>query len=172
MQMEPKRSKPKEASLTPLLLSVFRLNDTLLTAGDRLVEDLGLTSSKWQLLGAVAEAPVPLTLASLARRRGLSRQGVRIVAKSLVLSGHLQFIANPDHRNAQLAVLTAEGQHTWLTIRGRQVPWAMQIGEGISDTRIMDAVALLELVRSRLQNYERTITSSLKGFKNASGEPA
>ena len=149
--MPNRRSIPQQTSITELILSVFHLNTVLLTVGDSLVEDLGLTSAKWQLLGAIAEAPGPLTLAALARRRGLSRQGVRSIAKSLLASGHLEFINNPDHRIAQLAVLTAEGQRVWRIVKARQIPWARQLGEGISDDRIQDAVALLEHLRERCQ---------------------
>jgi hypothetical protein len=39
--------------ITDLILETFRLNGELLTAGDRLVADLSLTSARWQVLGAV-----------------------------------------------------------------------------------------------------------------------
>ncbi|MEM7211572.1 MAG: MarR family transcriptional regulator, partial [Pseudomonadota bacterium] len=39
-------------AVTALILDVFRLNGRLLLAGDRLVSELGLTSARWQILGA------------------------------------------------------------------------------------------------------------------------
>ena len=41
-------------ALTGLVIEVFRLNGDLLAAGDALVGDLGLTSARWQVLGAIA----------------------------------------------------------------------------------------------------------------------
>jgi len=47
-----KRTRAGDA-LTGLILDLFRLNNLLLTAGDRLVAGLGLTSARWQILGAI-----------------------------------------------------------------------------------------------------------------------
>jgi hypothetical protein len=44
---------------TELVLEIFRLNGVLLTQGDRLVDDIGLTSARWQVMGAAALSPVP-----------------------------------------------------------------------------------------------------------------
>ena len=43
-----KRTRTGDA-LTGLILDLFRLNNLLLTAGDRLVAGLGLTSARWQI---------------------------------------------------------------------------------------------------------------------------
>ena len=64
-------------SLTDLIIGVFRLNGALLVSGDALVGDLGLTSARWQVLGAIALSPVPLPVAHLARNMGLTRQAVQ-----------------------------------------------------------------------------------------------
>src|SRR5205814_345438 len=53
--------------VTELILEVFRLNGRLLAAGDRLVADLGLTSARWQVLGAIALASSPMPVAWIAR---------------------------------------------------------------------------------------------------------
>ena len=65
--MTAKRHTPGGEALTGLVLAVFRLNGQLLAAGDRLVADLGLTSARWQVLGAIALAPSPQPVAWLAR---------------------------------------------------------------------------------------------------------
>ncbi|MFC6050148.1 MarR family transcriptional regulator, partial [Methylobacterium hispanicum] len=59
-----------------LAIEVFRLNGDLVEGGDALVRDLGLTSARWQVLGAVALSPVPLPVAHIARNMGLARQSV------------------------------------------------------------------------------------------------
>ena len=51
--------------LTDLVLDVFRLNGALLASGDTLVKDLGLTSARWQVLGAIALSPMMPRNASL-----------------------------------------------------------------------------------------------------------
>ena len=70
-------------ALTDLVLAVFRLNGRLLAAGDHLVSDLGLTSARWQVLGAIALAPSPQPVAWLARSMGLNRQGVQRIVNEM-----------------------------------------------------------------------------------------
>jgi hypothetical protein len=50
---------PAGDALTNLVLDIFRLNTLILTAGDRLVAALGLTSARWQILGAIVAAERP-----------------------------------------------------------------------------------------------------------------
>src|SRR5262249_27541551 len=101
------------AEVTELILDVFRLNGRLLAAGDRLVADLGLTSARWQVLGAVALAATPGPVAHLARSMGLTRQGVQRIVNALAAQGLLQFEPNPHHRRAPLVTLTEEGRQAY-----------------------------------------------------------
>jgi len=57
----PAKPDPRAAAITQLTLTVFRLNGVLLHWGDKLVEPLGLTSARWQMLGAIVLAGTPLT---------------------------------------------------------------------------------------------------------------
>ena len=140
------------APLTPLFISVFRLNGALIAAGDRMVADLGLTSARWQVLGVVANVPAPLSVASIARTIGLTRQGVRGVTAELVASGLVEFKPNPHHRRAQLVVLTAKGKDVEHAARLRQIPWATSLGEGLERRHIEEAAMLLQSVLARLEH--------------------
>src|SRR5262245_55844783 len=102
-------AEPPEALLTDLILEVFRLNGVLLAEGDRLVADLGLTSARWQVLGAVALAEAPMPVAWIARNMGLTRQAVQRVVNELSVEGVLDFADNPHHRRAKLVVLSDRG---------------------------------------------------------------
>ena len=73
--------------LTALILEVFRFNGRLLVAGDRLVAELGLTSARWQVMGAIALSPQPEPVARLARSMGLNRQGVQRIVNELAAEG-------------------------------------------------------------------------------------
>src|ERR671932_2222211 len=89
-----------------LALEVFRLNGALIAAGDALVAPLGLTSARWQVMGAVAEAHGGLPVAGIARNMGLVRQSVQRLADELAGEGILRFAPNPHHRRAKLVQLT------------------------------------------------------------------
>src|SRR3712207_5771587 len=112
------------AAVTELILETFRLNGRLLAAGDALVRDLGLTSARWQVLGAVAMSPVPLPVAHIARNMGLTRQAVQRLVNDLEGLGIVRFGPNPHHQRAKLVLLTDHGTALYEAARERQVPWA------------------------------------------------
>ena len=77
------RRTPAGAALTDLIMDVFRLNSRLLTSGDRLVTHLGLTSARWQVLGAIAAAERPQPVSWLARDLAANRQNVQRIVDDL-----------------------------------------------------------------------------------------
>src|SRR6476659_73839 len=106
-----KKSKRTTAgqALTNLMLDLFRLSSRLLAIGDRLAAGLGLTSARWQILGAIADAERPEPVAWLARNLGANRQNVQRIVNDLERDGLVVFEVNPHHRRAQLVVLTEKG---------------------------------------------------------------
>src|SRR5215831_10107119 len=105
MEYKGKRTPAGEA-LTDLILDLFRLSSLLLTAGDRLVTRLGLTSARWQVLGTIVAAGRSQPVAWLARDMGANRQNVQRIVNDLQKEGLVAFQSNPHHRRAQLVVLT------------------------------------------------------------------
>ena len=127
----PKRT-PAGQALTDLVLDLFRLNGRLLTAGDRLVAHLGLTSARWQVLGAIVEAVRPQPVAWLARDLGANRQNVQRIVNDLHKEGLVVFEANPHHRRAQLVALTEEGRRAFEAAMALQAPWVNRLADGLS----------------------------------------
>ena len=80
-------------ALTDLVLETFRLNGRLLVSGDRLIAGLGLTSARWQVLGAVHFAPAPQPVSWLARSMGLNRQGVQRIVVGFPAGGSIDVVA-------------------------------------------------------------------------------
>ena len=137
-------------ALTSLVIAVFRLNGALLSAGDRLVRDLGLTSARWQVLGVVASSPAPLSMASIARNMGMTRQAIRQAVNDLANSGHVSFAPNPHHRRAHLVVLTPEGGEANRAALARQRPWAARLADGLTPTKVEITASLLSSLLARL----------------------
>src|SRR3974390_333682 len=102
--MKKNKRTPAGEALTNVMLDLFRLSSLLLTAGDRLVAPLGLTSARWQILGAIALAARPQPVAWLARGLGANRQNVQRIVNDLQEEGFVAFEVNPHHRRAQLVV--------------------------------------------------------------------
>ena len=138
--------------VTELILEVFRLNGRLLAAGDRLVADLGLTSARWQVLGAIALASSPMPVAWIARNMGLTRQAVQRIVNELVAEGTLALAPNPHHRRAQLVVLTDRGAKLYKAADARQAPWADALADGIAPRALASTLAMLRALRERLES--------------------
>ena len=141
----------KAETLTALILETFRLNGRLLAAGDALVRDLGLTSARWQVLGALALSPVPLPVAHVARNMGLSRQNVQRLADELEGQGIVRYAPNPHHQRAKLLLLTARGRTLYAAASARQAPWAAALADGLSQRALDAATHLLRALRQRLE---------------------
>jgi DNA-binding MarR family transcriptional regulator len=146
------RRTPAGLAVTELILEVFRLNGRLLVAGDRLVSRLGLTSARWQVLGAVALAERAEPVAWLARSMGLNRQGVQRIVNELVAEGHVTLEPNPHHRRASLVVLTAKGRTAFAAVDRLQTPWVNALAKGLRVEDIAAAKEIIAKLRTRLED--------------------
>ena len=144
-------SERNDDALTELILEVFRVNGGLIAAGDRLVADLGLTSARWQGLGAIALSPAPEPVARLARAMGLHRQGVQRIVNELEAEGIVALDDNPHHRRAKLVRLTRKGETLYREAERRQKPWARALARGLDPKAIGAGHALLKSLRGRLE---------------------
>ena len=141
-----------EDAITALIVEAFRLNGRLLAAGDALVAEVGLTSARWQVLGAIALSPVPLPVAHLARNMGLTRQSVQRLANEMEHDGLVRFGANPHHQRAKLVLLTARGEAAYNAAMQLQGPWAKSLKGTLSVKQIEATTGVLRAIRGRLDH--------------------
>ena len=128
------------------------LPDTALT--ELILETFGLTSARWQILGAVALSSVPLPVAHIARNMGLTRQSVQKLVNELESDGMVRFAPNPHHQRARLVLFTDKGHAAYEAARQRQRPWAQALADGLAADEIEGATMLLRTVRHRLEAGE------------------
>jgi DNA-binding MarR family transcriptional regulator len=145
---------PEGEAATRVILSVFRANGLLLAAGDLLAADEGLTSARWQVLGAIALAGRPLTVPQIARRMGLTRQSVHATVGRLARDGLLTFAPNVDHRRSPLVSLTERGRATYSATDRRQAGWVNRLAGGIGGTDLETTARVLEEICHRLEPSE------------------
>lgn len=137
-------------ALSALFLDIFRANGQLVAAGDQLVAPLGLTSARWQVMGAIAMAPAPGPVAHLARDMGLARQGVQRIVNDLAAEKLVAFEDNPHHRRAKLVRLTEAGQAAMAQATRLQRPWVDALAEGTDSDRIAIAAEVLAALQGKL----------------------
>ena len=145
---------PKSAALTELVLEIFRLNGLLIASGDALVAGIGLTSARWQVLGAVALLQGRAPVAHIANNMGLTRQSVQRIADELAKAGIVEFQPNPYHKRAKLVVLTQKGRALFEAAMRLQKPWATALAAGIDGTALQTTTAVLTQLRARLEQTE------------------
>ena len=109
----------------------FRANGLLLAAGDEIAGEEGLTSARWQVLGAVEMAGKPLTVPQIARRMGLARQSVHATVGVLVAAGLVERVRNDDHPRSPLVAVTALGHDTYRALEKRQAAWVGELAAGL-----------------------------------------
>jgi DNA-binding MarR family transcriptional regulator len=144
------------SAATELILDVFKLNGRLVAAGDRLTKDIGLTSARWQVIGAVALAGAPQPVANLARNMGLTRQAVQRTVNELHGEGVVTFAANPHHQRAKLVSLTDKGRAASAEAMRRQVPWARRLARRLAASDVAAASRVLKALTTALEAPEGT----------------
>lgn len=146
---------PAGRAMTDLVLELFRASARMLTAGDRLVAEIGLTSARWQLLGTIVYADRAQPVSWIARDMGANRQNVQRIVNDLVKDGMLEFQPNPHHRRAQLVVLTDAGKEAFDLAMQLQAPWINELSQGLDVDDIQTTHHVLNQLRNRLEEGQR-----------------
>jgi DNA-binding MarR family transcriptional regulator len=152
--MKKAKRTPAGEALSNVILDLFRLSSLLLTDGDRLVARLGLTSARWQILGAIVNAERPQPVAWLARDLGANRQNVQRIVNDLHKEGLLAFEVNPHHRRAQLVVLAEKGRRTFEAAMELQAPWVNDLSDGLSLRDIEIVHRVVAALRKKVEDND------------------
>ncbi len=136
-------SRSKADQLTDLVLTVFRLNGALTDWGDAFASVEGLSTARWQMLGAIALANQPLTAPQIAARMGMTRQGAQKQLNALVQDGLMAAHANPMHKRSSLYDLTPSVRATFGAIDARWNRHATQAAAAFKGTDLETAESVL-----------------------------
>jgi DNA-binding MarR family transcriptional regulator len=147
---------PAGETLTNFMLDFFRLNSRILAAGDRLVAELGLTSARWQILGAITAAEQPQPVSWIARDLSVNRQNVQRIVNDLEGEGLVRFEVNPHHRRAQLVVMTDKGRQAFEAAMGLQAGWVNSLTEGVSAKEIEATHDVVLRLRKNLEDMSES----------------
>jgi DNA-binding MarR family transcriptional regulator len=131
-------------ALTALTLAVFRLNGVLLQWGDLLVAPLGLTSARWQMLGAIALTGRPLTAPQVGAAMGVTRQGAQKQLNVLLGLGLVETLINSAHKRSPLYALTARGRRLYGQAERLWVARSAELARRLPAARARAATATLD----------------------------
>lgn len=136
-------SPTKADKLTAIALSVFRLNGQLIEWGNHFSQPHGLTSARWQVLGAISMAPQPPNIPQIAAAMGVTRQGVLKQINLLVDEGLVEPLPNPTHKRSPLYILTDKGQAARDALVDR---WQKHVQQMASEFTVSDLDAALRVL--------------------------
>jgi len=139
---EPERASAAGSALTDVILATFRLNGRLMEAAQGMAAEGELTAAWWQVIGGVLDEP--RTVAGIARRMGMTRQGVQRTADLLADRGLVEYRPNPAHRRSKLVACTEAGYWAVRRISLAQQPWANRVGGAVGAEDLRAALATME----------------------------
>ncbi len=151
---DPPVRTPAGDALTDLVMQVVRLIRDFTAAGEALARPAGQTLARWLVLEMIQDEPA--TVAQIARRLHLARQGVQRLADVLVRDGLAAYEDNPVHRRAKLVRLMPPGRTALRTIQRAQVAWADAVGAEIGEEQLRQAGVVLEAVLQAIRKPERS----------------
>ncbi len=140
--------------LTAIILAVFRVNGDLISAGNQLTKEFGLSSARWQVMGAMHQVDRPLTVAQIARRMGLTRQGVQRVVNDLIELDMVELKDNLDHKKSKLVDITDKGNKILKKVYQVQAKWINGLAAGYDIDDLGKALDVLNTFKEKLNKNE------------------
>lgn len=95
--------------ISATVVALFHANGKMLEWGDAFTAPFGLTSARWQILGAIALAGQKQTAPQIAEQMGITRQGVQKQLNLLIEDGLIEKLPNPAHLRSPHYRLTEKG---------------------------------------------------------------
>ena len=145
---------PKGRVYREILAELFLLRALMLESAEHLTAPVGLTSARWQILGAVEDTSA--TVAHVARRLGLTRQAVQETADAMEREGFLTFLDNPDHKRARLMTPTPKARKALDYLRPRQMQFANLMGAPHSLDALHATLEVLQKSRVIMEGKNRS----------------
>lgn len=129
---------------TKIALEIFKVSGLLNAEGDKLTEELGLSSARWKVMGAIEKSDDLVTVSQIARIMGQSRQATQRVTDIMVKDGLLTWLDNPNHKKAKLVNMTEKGKEAYSLLDKKQEEWAESGAEGIERDELDKALITLQ----------------------------
>jgi len=141
-----------------LFFRLYQCANMLHKTGSRAVEQEGLTTQQWAVLGALSreKAQGGMSMGDLARYLMVSRQNLSGLIGRMQRDGHVAIAPGGQDRRARVVTMTESGQHVW---RERAVPKIRAYYEQIlADFSINDVTHTLHYLLKMLENMKRLDT--------------
>jgi DNA-binding MarR family transcriptional regulator len=118
--------------ISKIVVALFHANGKMLEWGDAFTAPFGLTSARWQILGAIAWAGQKQTAPQIAEQMGVSRQGAQKQLNLLIEDGLIEKLPNPSHQRSPHYRLSEKGEALFQHVNVAWEAHATKTGEQFS----------------------------------------
>jgi len=138
-----------------LFFRLYQCANMLHKTGSRAVEEEGLTTQQWAVLGALSrpKAEGGMSVGDLARYLMVSRQNLSGLLSRMERDGHVKIAPDGRDRRSRLVTMTKSGRHVWqLQALPKIHAYYEQI---LADFSINDITHTLHYLLKILENMQR-----------------
>jgi DNA-binding MarR family transcriptional regulator len=153
-----KTSDTKMELANSLLFRLYQCANMLHKTGSRAVEEEGLTTQQWAVLGALSreKAQGGMSVGELARYLMVSRQNLSGLIGRMERDGHVAVAPSGQDRRSRVVTMTESGHHVWHVLAWPKI--RAYYDEVLADFSINDITHTLHYMLKILENMQRLDT--------------
>lgn len=138
-----------------IFFRLYQCANMLHKTGTRAVEEQGLTTQQWAVLGALSrpEAQDGMSVGDLARYLMVSRQNLSGLLSRMERDGHLANAPDGRDRRSRRITMTESGRHVWL--HEAQPNIRRYYAQALADFSVGDMAHTLHYLLKLLDNMQR-----------------
>ncbi len=141
-----------------LFFRLYQCANMLHKTGSRAVEEEGLTTQQWAVLGALSreKAQGGMSVGDLARYLMVSRQNLSGLIGRMERDGHVAVAPSGQDRRSRVVTMTESGRHVWQVLALPKI--RAYYDEILADFSINDITHTLHYLLKILENMQRLDT--------------
>lgn len=169
-----RRSKVSETKMdlaNRLFFRLYQCANMLHKTGSRAVEEEGLTTQQWAVLGALSreKAQGGMSIGDLARYLMVSRQNLSGLISRMERDGHVMVAPSGHDRRSRVVTMTDSGRHVWQVLALPKIH--AYYDEILADFSVNDVTHTLHYLLKILENMQRLDTERHAADEGAEAQP-
>lgn len=135
-----------------LFFKLYQCANMLHKTGSKAVQDEGLTTQQWAVLGALSrtEAADGIGVGELARYLKVSRQSLAGLLARMARDGHIDIVPGAQDKRSRLVRMTPNGQHVWQDLAQPKI--RSYYAAAVDDFSVSDMASTLHYLNKLLDN--------------------
>ena len=166
-----KTSETKMDLANRLFFRLYQCANMLHKPGTRAVEEEGLTTQQWAVLGALSREKTQggMSIGDLARYLMVSRQNLSGLISRMERDGHVAVAASGQDRRSRVVTMTESGRHVWQVLAQPKI--RAYYDEILGDFSVNDLTHTLHYLLKILANMQQLDEERHSADEDAETQP-